>query len=412
MENCRICGSGRLYRYLDLGSTPLANSYLAEKDLGAPEFSEELCLQVCRDCGLSQLTKAVPPDLMFRHYLYVSSTTATIRDHFAELARTAAKAAGAKKGDLALDIASNDGCLLAAFQAEGLKAVGVDPAENLAAEANAKGLTTECAYWTADVAAALAQRLGKAKVITAANVFAHADDLQGFMEGIKKALAPDGLFVIECPWVVDFLEKGEFDTAYHEHVSYVGVTPAAALMARHGFAVVDVEHFPEIHGGTIRVFCAWAGARKASPRAAEALAREQALGLKETAVYDAFSKAVLANRLSLRALVARLRAEGKTIWAYGASAKGNTLMNFFGLKAADIPCAIDDNPKKWDLYTPGARMRIAGIDALKTGRPDVLLLLAWNFEREIRARCRAAGYVGDFIVPVPQARLLSGKENK
>ena len=286
VDRCRICGASGLFRYLDLGATPLANSYLAEKDLGAPEFSEELCLQVCRDCGLSQLTKVVPPDLMFRHYLYVSSTTATIREHFAELARTAAKAAGAKKGDLALDIASNDGCLLAAFKAEGLEAVGVDPAENLAAEANAKGLATECAYWTPDVARALAARRGKAKVITAANVFAHADDLQGFMEGVKEALAPDGLFVIECPWVVDFLEKGEFDTAYHEHLSYVGVTPAAALMARHGFMVVDVEHFPDIHGGTIRLFCARSGVRPASARVAQMLAREKTLGLKEPAVYE------------------------------------------------------------------------------------------------------------------------------
>lgn len=389
---------------------PLANSYVEEKDLDRSEFSEELCLQVCRDCGLSQLTKVVAPDRMFRHYLYVSSTTETIREHFAELAGAVFKAAGARKGELAVDIASNDGCLLAAFKAEGLEAVGVDPAENLAREANAKDLPTECAYWTPAAARKIVARRGRAKIITAANVFAHADDLQGFMEGVCEALAPGGLFVIECPWVADFLEKGEFDTAYHEHLSYLGVTPLAALMKRHGFEVADVEHFPEIHGGTIRVLCAKAGERPASARVAAALGREQALGLRDTAVYEAFARRVLANRDKLNVLVAGLRAAGRTVWAYGASAKGNTLMNFFGLTSEHIPRVIDDNPKKWGLFTPGAHVPIVGIDALKDGPADCLLLLAWNFEKEIRARCRTAGYCGDFLVPVPEARWMAGGE--
>mgnify|MGYP001604193975 CR=1 FL=1 len=403
-----MCGSDRLLRTLDLGRTPLANSYLAEEDLSKPEFDEELCLQFCRDCGLSQLTKVVDPDLMFRHYLYISSTTKTIREHFAELAETGAKAAEAKPGELGLDIASNDGTLLKCFQAVGLKALGVDPAENLAKEANAQGLETICDYWTPALAKRIVKERGRAKLITACNVFAHADELNGFVEAVELALAPKGLFVIEAPWVVDFLEKSEFDTAYHEHLSYIGVTPTAKLMERHGLAVVDVEHFKDIHGGTARIYCARKGERPAKPAVAEFLAREQKFGILDPKVYERFAARVYENKKRLVELVKKLRAEGKTVWAYGASAKGNTLMNFFGLSGKDIPCAIDDNPKKWGLYTPGARMKVVGIDALMGAKVDVLLLLAWNFEREIRARCRAAGYAGRFIVPVPEARLVEG----
>ena len=406
VDRCRICGSGSLHRYLDMGRTPLANSYIAKERLGEAEFSEELCLQVCRDCGLSQLTKVVHPDRMFRHYLYVSATTATIRDHFAEFAATAARAAGAKPGDVALDIASNDGTLLAAFKAVGLKPIGVDPAENLAAEANAKGLLTWCDYWSVPVAKRLASEIGRPKIVTAANVFAHADGLVEFARGIAACLAPGGIFAIECPYVVDFIKKSEFDTAYHEHVSYVGLTPLAALMKAQDLELYDVEYFPDIHGGTIRSYSARAGERKPTARLKEFLEREEAFGIRDPKVYDAFAKRVLDNRERLRALIARLSAEGKTIWAYGASAKGNTLMNFFGLAAAQVPRAIDDNPKKWGYHSPGARMEIVGIDSLKSAKVDCLLLLAWNFEKEIRRRCEAAGYRGQFLVPVPEARLV------
>lgn len=402
---CRVCGGAALHRYLNLGRTPLANSYLDNQALQEEEFTEELCLQVCLDCGLSQLTKVVPPDLMFRHYLYVSSTTATIREHFAEFAATMRAVAQAPKDSLAVDVASNDGCLLEAFRATGLRAAGVDPAENLSAAANARGLKTLCAYWGVESARAIRAADGEAVVITAANVFAHVDDLDGFMEGVKALLSRDGVLAIECPYVMDFLEKGEFDTAYHEHLSYIGMTPLCALMERHGFDVFDVAYFPAIHGGTIRSYCARKGVRLRSPRVGELLRREVAFGIKTRAPYDAFASRVLANRERLRALVGRLLDEGRVIWAYGASAKGNTLMNFFGLTKEQIPCVVDDNPLKHGLRTPGARMLIVPPPELGKHKVDVLLLLAWNFESEIRKRCADRGYQGDFLVPVPEAHL-------
>jgi SAM-dependent methyltransferase len=406
VDRCRACGSRRLHRYLDMGRTPLANSYLDERSAQEPEFTEELCLQLCEDCGLSQLTKVVHPDRMFRHYLYVSSTTATIREHFAEFARTAAAAANAGKGDLALDIASNDGCLLNAFRGVGLEILGVDPANNLAAEANAAGLRTWCGYWSKEIAERAAKEIARPKVITAANVFAHVDDMSGFVEAVATCLAPNGVFAIECPYAVDFIEKGEFDTAYHEHLSYIGITPLTALMLKHGLAVHDAEYFPEIHGGTIRVFVSRAGERQPSARLQDFLRKEEKFGIRDHKTYDSFAKRVLENRDRLRGELARLRAAGKTVWAYGASAKGNTLLNFYGISSADVSQAIDDNPKKWGLLTPGAHMKIVGIDALKTAKPDCLLLLAWNFEKEIRRRCQAAGYTGQFLVPGPVARLV------
>lgn len=407
VDRCRICGSRELRRYLDMGRAPLANSYVDPAAPAAAEFAEELCLQLCLDCGLSQLTKVVAPERLFRHYLYVSGTTDTMRAHFAALARDAARAAGAGRGDLALDLASNDGTLVAAFSTHGLEALGVDPAENLAAEANARGRATWAGYWSSELAARVVREKGRPKIVTAANVAAHVDDLAGFAGAVAECLAPGGVAVFEFPWVVDFIERTEFDTAYHEHLSYLGLAPLARLLAARGLEAWDADVFPDIHGGTLRVWAARAGERAATARLREAARREETFGLRELGVYQAFARRALENRARLRALVSRLRAEGAALWAYGASAKGNTLLHFFGLGAADVPRAVDDNPKKWGLRTPGGRLEIVGPDALRGAKVDVLLLLAWNFEKEIRRRCADAGYRGRFLIPVPEPRLAS-----
>ncbi len=405
-SRCRICGSESLVRYLDLGSTPLANSYVTEAGLAAPEFREELALQMCPGCGLSQLTRVVHPDLMFKNYLYVSSTTSTFRSHCEEMAATTAAAAGAKAGDLVMDIASNDGCLLSKFQDIGMRVVGVDPAENLAAEANAAGIRTLNAYWSPAIARDVAARFGNPVIITATNVFAHVDDVHQFVEGVASCLARRGVFVIECPYVLDFIGRNEFDTAYHEHLSYIGITPLVTLMGMHEMEVFDVEYFPDLHGGTIRTYVCRRGERERSARVDRYLERERAFGIASPDPYRAFAERVLLNKRQLRELIARESAAGKVIWAYGASAKGNTLVNFFELTRRDVPVAVDDNPKKWGYFTPGAHMRITGIQELSGQRVDYLLLLAWNFQKEIIARCQAAHYTGGFILPVPVPTII------
>ena len=398
---CRVCGGTGLVRYLDLGVTPLANSYLSPEQLAKPEPVAELALQICDACGLSQLTRVVDRDLMFRNYLYVSSTTQTFRDHCAELAATAMRVGGAAAGDWALDIASNDGLLLSCFSGLGMRVFGVDPARNLATEATARGIPTIPEYWSPAVARDAVARHGRPRVVTATNVLAHVDDVHEFIQAVGLALAPQGILVIEVPYVLDFIRRNEFDTAYHEHLSYFGLHPLAELMRMHGLVIFDVERFAEIHGGTIRVFACRVGERTPSDRMIAMLDHEREFGITNTDVYLGFGERVRANMAQLSDLIERFRSEGRRIWAYGASAKGNTLMNFSGTTAEAVPVVVDDNPKKWGLYTPGAHMKIVGPNELAHGAVDHLLLLAWNFEREIVQRSRAAGYRGSYIRPVP-----------
>lgn len=403
---CRVCGSSRLVQYLHLGVTPLANSYLAEQDLPAKEFKEELALQLCGECSLSQLSKVVNPDRMFKHYLYVSSTTTTFQKHCIELASTSIAAVRASAGDWVLDIASNDGCLLSKFRDLGMNVVGVDPAENLAREANAAGIRTLCGYWSRAMAQDLVSRFAPPKIVTATNVIAHVDDVHGFVGAVASCLAPRGVFVVECPYAVDFIEKNEFDTAYHEHLSYFSVHALSLLMERHGLQIWDVEYFEDLHGGTIRVMASRVHDYPVSQKVASFLTRELEFGIKDLARYETFAKRIVQNKQKLVTLLNKLNGAGKTIWAYGASAKGNTLMNYFGISHDLVPVVIDDNPKKWGLYTPGAHMRIVGIHELAKAEVDYLLLLAWNFKSEIMERCRKASYPGGFIVPVPEVQTI------
>jgi hypothetical protein len=406
LEKCRICGSAQLWRYLDLGTTPLANAYLLADQLDQPEFREELAIQHCPACGLSQLTKVVNPPRMFQHYLFVSGTTRTFQDHCVELAGTAIKTAEAASGDWVLDIASNDGCLLSKFRDRGMRIVGVDPAENLAEEANRAGITTVCAYWSARVADQIRAEYGPPKIITATNVFAHVDDVHGFADAVGRCLAPKGIWIIEAPYVLDFIERNLFDTAYHEHLSYLGVHPLVTLMAGHGMSVFDVQYFSEIHGGTIRVFIARTGDHEERPAVQTFLDKEIAFGIKDAEPYAAFARRVESNKQNMLELLPRLNAESRVIWAYGASAKGNTLMNYLGITREQVPVVIDDNPKKHGWYTPGGHLRITGIDELRGSPADHLLLLAWNYEAEIRRRAREVGYAGRFIIPVPEVKVV------
>jgi C-methyltransferase C-terminal domain/Putative zinc binding domain/Methyltransferase domain len=403
---CRICSSSRLRRYLHLGSTPLANAYLRPEQLAEPEFKEELALVLCEDCGLSQLSHVVAPDRMFRHYLYVSSTTTTFRDHCAELANSALLRVAERPSGLALDIGSNDGCLLRQFKAAGWEVQGVDPAKNLAAEANKTGIPTRCGYWSETAAQSIVKDRVQPSIITSTNVLAHTDDVHAFARAVKLALAPKGIWVIEAPYLLDFIRQNEFDTAYHEHLSYLAVAPLKHLLDSHELQVFDVDTFPELHGGTLRLWVCRSGNRPVHARVNALLAKERRFGLKRFSVYRSFAARVMDNKKNLRNMIHRLRKEGHTIWAYGASAKGNTLMNFFGLTRDDVPVVIDDNPKKWGYYAPGSHMRITGIHELQACQVDYLLLLAWNFAKEIKQRCRKAGYRESFILPVPKAKVV------
>lgn len=333
---------------------------------------------------------------MFRDYLYVSSTSQTFRDHCADLAEDAVRVSGAKAGDSVLDIASNDGYLLEQFKSHGLSVVGVDPARNLAREATARGIWTICDYWPVVLR-------DKQTIITATNVLGHVDDVHRFVQGVKAALAPGGVLIVEVPYVQDLIEQVAFDTIYHEHLSYWSLGPIKRLFEDNGLTLFDVKH-QDIHGGTIRVYGSHQGERATSDRMMEMLGVEQDSLTRDKYLHFGLRAQGIKNDIT--SLVREIRARGKSVWAYGASAKGNTLLNYCELTNDDIPVAVDDNPKKHGLYTPGSHLRIVPAEALGKGAgPDYLLLLAWNFEREITERARAAGFTGGFIHPLRSAAL-------
>lgn len=406
ISKCRICGEHAFLPYLNLGVTPLANGYLTQAQIGQVEFKAPLRVLLCLRCGLSQLEHVVDPRLMFSHYLYVSSTPKTFRDHCDRLAEAVKKILKPCSQYLALDIASNDGCLLRCFKERNFKIVGVDPAENLSAEANANGIPTLCEYWSADVAEKIVSTYGRPNVITGQNIFAHVDDVHEFIRAVSLCLDPNGMLVLEFPYVIDLIERNLFDTIYHEHVSYVGLTPVSVLLRQYNFEVVDAGYFPEIHGGTIRIFSARPGAYSQTTRISEFYEREKRFGIASPDVYISFGERVSRLKKSFVEFIQEAKVQDRSIWGFGASAKGNTLLNYFGLTGETIKKVIDENPKKHGYFTPGSCIPIVGMDDFKKhmGEIDDLVLLVWNFAEEIKQRCIQHGYRGGFIYPVPEPK--------
>jgi len=250
-------------------------------------------------------------------------------------------------------------------------------------------------------------RVGFPKIIAATRRLAPVDDIHEFVEAAELCLAQKGIFAIECPYLIDFIENNEFDTAYHEHLSYIAVVPLSSLLKMYNLEIFDIQYFKEIHGGTIRIFVGRENDHPVSRSVHEFKNKEESFGVRSHVQYDLFAQRVLDNKKNLRDIVVTLYKENNTIWAYGASAKGNTLMNFFEITKEMIPVVIDDNPKKWGYCTPGSQMRITGISELTKSKVDYLLLLAWNFQNEIIQRCKTAKYSGKYILPVPVAKIIS-----
>lgn len=402
VRKCRVCGTNLPNPYLNLGKTPLANSYIKSEEIPR-EQGYELAVALCQNCKLSQLTAVVPPNLMFKHYLYVSSITRTFRKHCDDLA---ASALGALRdypiAPTVLDIGSNDGCLLSYFRERGARVIGVDPAENLAAEANACGIQTICAFWGSAAAEEVFRLVGQPAIITATNVLAHVDALNDFLTCVESILPDAGLFIFEVPYLVDLMQKCEFDTIYHEHLSYFLVRPVQYAVEAHGLKIVDIQHRP-IHGGTIRVAVAkQTSSYCESTTVAQFLATERALRFYDNASYKSFANTVERNKRKMLELLAQLASEGKRIAGYGAAAKGNTLLNYYGIGHESIKYICDDNPKKHHYLTPGTHIPIVNPSYISTDPCDYLLLLAWNFSDEIMRRThgfRRSG--GKYILPVP-----------
>lgn len=404
---CRSCGSASLRLILSLGRTPLANALLTAEQLDRPEPVYPLDVVFCADCALVQIAETVPPEALFSDYLYFSSFSDTMLAHAEALADELAGARGLNAESLVVEIASNDGYLLQFYQRRGVPVLGIEPAANIAQVAEReRGIPTLCEFFGAEVGERLRAEGRTADVIHAHNVLAHVADLNGFVRGIAALLKPGGVAVIEAPYVKDLIDSREFDTIYHEHLCYFSLTALDRLFTRHGLAIADVRRVP-IHGGSLQVHVMRAEMAARGAAAQALLDEEAAWGVDDFAFYAGFARAVEALRADLRALLGGLKAQGCTIAAYGASAKGSTLLNYFGIGAETLGFVADRSTYKQGRYTPGTHLPICAPTKLLEAQPDYTLLLTWNFAAEIldqQAEYRRRG--GQFIIPIPQVRVV------
>ncbi len=395
---------------LSLGETPLANSLPLIQAEGAatkdePELRYPLSLVFCEGCTLLQITETVPPEILFRDYRYFSSFSDTMLRHAKDIADRMATELSLGKNSLAAEIASNDGYLLKNYVARGIPVLGIEPALNIAKVAEENGVRTVADFFGRELAAQLAAKGKRAHVLHANNVMAHVPDINGVVAGVTAFLAPDGVFVTESPYAKQMLDHTEFDTIYHEHLFYYSLTAQSALFERHGLYVANVEELP-IHGGSIRTFVRHKGSGSQGARVKELLAREEAWGVRTLAAYMPFRDRVAALKNSLTELIANLKADGKTIAAYGAAAKGSTLLNTFGIGRESLDFVVDRSVHKQGRTMPGVKIPILPAEALLERKPDYTLLLTWNFADEILAQqtaYRDAG--GKFIVPIPEVTI-------
>lgn len=403
---CRFCGSSDTAMYLSLGNTPLANSFLTEKDLGAAEPSFPLEVYLCRNCGLSQIDYVVPPENLFTNYVYFTSTSDLVHRHAQYLVASFKERFGLDAKSLVMEIASNDGCVLSYFKKAGVRTLGVEPARNIAKVAIEAGIDTYVDFFNDATAEKIKGKYGKPDVIIGRHVFAHVPEIQGFVQGLKNILAPGGVVAIEAPYLIDFVEKTEFDTIYHEHMSYLSIKPMAKLFQSYGMDIFDVEHV-DIHGGSMIYFIGHAGVHKQTPRLKTALAKETAGGYDRLETYQTFAMRTAGIKKDLNRLLKDLKAQGKRIAAYGAPAKGNTLLNYCGIDQNLIDFVVDKSPYKQGLLTPGTHIPVFAPEKLLEEMPDYTLMLAWNFADEIllqQQEYRKRG--GKFIIPIPEVTVV------
>jgi hypothetical protein len=401
-----VCESNALELILELGPTPLANSFLRSTNEIAAERQFPLDLVFCTDCSLLQLRDVVNPELMFRHYLYVTGTSSTMARHNAAYADTLAGLLGLGLQDLVIDVASNDGSLLASFREIGAKVLGIEPARNLTSVARDRGIDTVNEFLSVEVARAITDARGPARLVTANNGLAHVDDAQSFLAACRVLVADDGLVCIEVPYLRELLHRVEYDTVYHEHLSYFSITALLRLCERARFGVVRIDHV-DVHGGSLRLYLSRSAEHHAP--AVQAMAREErAAGLTTVDAYRRFADQARQHRDTLVGLLERLHAEGKRLAGYGAPAKGNTLLNYCRIDTRLLPYTVDKNPLKVGLLTPGMHIPVKDVATLlDSSPPDYVLILPWNVAAEVIEQqhiYRDRG--GRFIIPIPQPTII------
>ncbi|MFO7732150.1 MAG: class I SAM-dependent methyltransferase [Candidatus Aminicenantes bacterium] len=404
---CRFCKAPLKNTLVDLGMSPLCESYVSAEDLNRMEPFYPLRVHVCERCFLSQLEEYVSPEEIFTEYAYFSSYADSWLKHAKAYADMAAERFAIGPGSLVVEVASNDGYLLQYFLEKGVPVLGVEPARNVAQAALEKGIPTLVEFFGERTAEKMASAGKKADLLIGNNVLAQVPGLNDFVRGFKALLGPRGVATLEFPHLVRLMEDNQFDTIYHEHFSYFSMLAVERIFAAHGLTVFDVDELPT-HGGSLRIYARHAedGTKPVTVRVERLLGREKAAGLTRMETYAAFSEKVRETKRKLLEFLIGAKRQGRSVCGYGAPGKGNTLLNYCGIRTDFLDYTVDRNPYKQGKFTPGTHIPIFPPDRIRETRPDYVLILPWNFKDEIIEQMSyIRDWGGKFVVPIPEARI-------
>jgi hypothetical protein len=409
--SCRFCGSRLKHSFVDLGMSPLCESFLTGEQLDSMEHYFPLHALVCGECFLVQLKEYVSPEHIFKEYAYFSSYSTSWVAHAKAYCKMITRRCELGAESLVVELASNDGYLLQHFLPLGVPVLGVEPAANVANVAIKKGIATHVDFFGVRVALALVAHGKRADLIIGNNVLAQVPDLNDFLAGMRLLLKAEGVITLEFPSLERLIANTEFDTIYHEHFSYFSLVTIERMAVRHGLNLIDVEELAT-HGGSLRVYLAHVdSARAPTNRVADLLAQEQRLGLCHMATYSSFTEQVRRTKRNLLEFLIAAKNEGKRICGYGAPGKGNTLLNYCGIGPDFLDFTVDRNPYKHGRFTPGMHIPIYPVTAIDTAKPDYILILPWNLQNEIvQQMSHVAGWGGKFVIPIPEIAIIDPAE--
>lgn len=404
-DTCRLCGGNDLELVLKLVPTPAGDAYVSCKHLEKEQESFPLDIFLCRTCGTSQLLNVIDPKILYGNYIYETSVSLGLAEHFRRYVDDVISRANPPKGALVLDIGSNDGTLLKFFKSRGMSVLGIDPAPQATQKARESDIDTLQAFFTLDLARKIKDERGHATIITANNVLANIDNLVEVVEGLHELLAPDGILVFETGYLVDLVEKKLIDNIYHEHLLYYSVKPLEAFFHRCGMELIDIERIPT-KGGSLRGIVQLEGGRHTiSPSVGRLMKFEIDLGVDRADIFKTFSTEIDIIKNQLVSLLRDLKAQGKTIAGYGASVGVTTLIYLFDL-ADVLSFIVDDNPIRQNLFSPGCHIPVISPQAIYGRKPEYVLILAWRYSEPIMKKHKAyLGQGGHFIVPLPQIKI-------
>jgi 2-polyprenyl-3-methyl-5-hydroxy-6-metoxy-1,4-benzoquinol methylase len=408
-NTCRSCGSPLKHTFVELGTSPLANSYLTEEQLQQMEPFYPLHAYVCDACYLVQLNEFESPDQIFGDYAYFSSYSESWLNHAKEYVTLMIKRFGFDANSLVVEIASNDGYLLQYFQKKDIPVLGVEPARNVAKVAQEAGIPTITKFFGVQTASELSTEGKLADLMLGNNVLAHVPDLNDFVKGFKVLLKPQGVITMEFPHLMRLIEENQFDTIYHEHFSYFSLITVKKVFAKHGLTIFDVQELPT-HGGSLRIYACHAEdtSKPVSERISDLLNREIDVGFTDLELYQSFGKRVKETKRNILDFMIKAKREGKSIVGYGAPAKGNTLLNYCGIRTDFIDYTVDRSPHKQGHFLPGTRIPIYQPDKIKKTRPDYLIIFPWNLKDEIMEQmAHIRNWGGQFVTLIPDVKIYS-----